>query len=39
MTDIIKGNNGNVITAHGKPYAAILSLEGVTDTFVGCEAV
>ena len=37
MTEIIKGNNGNVITAHGKPYAAILSLEGVTDTFEKIE--
>ena len=28
MTDIIKGNNGNLIVFDGKPYAVIISVEG-----------
>jgi hypothetical protein len=37
MTEIIKSELGHLITAHGKPYAAILSLEGTTDSFERIE--
>ena len=37
MTEIIKGDNGNVIMVDGKPYAAILSIDGATDSFERIE--
>ena len=37
MTEIIKSKLGHLIAANGKPYAAILSLEGAIDTFERIE--
>ena len=37
MTDIIKGNNGNLIVVDGKPYAVIISVVGTTDSFERIE--
>ena len=37
MTDIIKGNNGNLIVVDGKPYAVIISVEGTADSFERIE--
>ena len=37
MTEIIKGNNGNLIVVDGKPYAVIISVVGTTDSFERIE--
>ena len=37
MTEIIKGNNGNLIVVDGKPYAVIISVEGTADSFERIE--